>query len=277
MANILHSNAKTTPKIRQEIAESGLSIAKLAKKYNLNPKTVVKWKNRSDFVDKKAGPAKPKSSLSEREQAIICEFRRVTKLPLDDVFIALKDKIPALSRSNLYRCLKRHDLGRLEVEKTAKKERKNFKNYEVGYLHIDICTLHTKAGKAYLFLAIERSSRYVYAEIYDDMTMKTSCLFLQNIIADFPCKIHTILTDNGAQFTYKLLQKHLQPRSKIHPFDALCFEHKIEHRLTKFRSPQTNGLVERMNRTIKEATVKIFFYESVDELKKTPAYLAFGL
>ena len=32
--------------------------------------------------------------------------------------------------------------------------------------------------------------------------------------------------------------------------------------------PWTNGLVERMNRTIKEETVKIYFYENLKELKK---------
>jgi len=39
-------------------------------------------------------------------------------------------------------------------------------------------------------------------------------------------------------------------------FDMRCHENGIEHRLTKIKHPWTNGQVERMNRTIKEATVK---------------------
>ena len=53
-----------------------------------------------------------------------------------------------------------------------------------------------------------------------------------------------------------------QPRNRntIHSrksrFDMICDPNKIEHRLTKPNHPWTNGQVERMNRTIKEATVK---------------------
>ncbi len=41
----------------------------------------------------------------------------------------------------------------------------------------------------------------------------------------------------------------------------------IDHRLTKPRHPWTNRQVERMNRTIKEATVKRFFYNNHAELR----------
>jgi transposase InsO family protein len=46
----------------------------------------------------------------------------------------------------------------------------------------------------------------------------------------------------------------------------MCEENDIEHRLTKVKHPWTNGQVERMNRTIKEATIKRFHYENHDEL-----------
>lgn len=268
MQNILHPCAKTTPRIREEISKSSQSILKLAKKYNLNPKTISKWKKRSSFLDNRSGPKCPKSVLTKKEQAIICEFRRITKLPLDDVFVALKNQIPKLSRSNLYRCLKRNKLNILPREKTEKRPIKKFKNYKIGFVHIDIAQVQTKEGKAYLFVGVDRKTRSVYAEIYAKMTIKNSCVFLKNLIAHFSFKIHKILTDNGAQFTYRLLVKNLTPKNKIHPFDEICLEKKIEHRLTQFRHPWTNGLVERMNRTIKEATVKIYFYETLEELKK---------
>jgi hypothetical protein len=77
-------------------------------------------------MDKRSGPIQPKSALSITEQEIICEFRRVTKLPLDDVYISLKDKIPALTRSNLHRCLKRNGLNVLPVDE-EKREKRNLK------------------------------------------------------------------------------------------------------------------------------------------------------
>ena len=51
-----------------------------------------------------------------------------------------------------------------------------------------------------------------------------------------------------------------------HMFDMRCNENEIEHRLTKIKHPSTNGQAERMNRTIKEATVKRCHYDSHAQL-----------
>jgi len=50
-------------------------------------------------------------------------------------------------------------------------------------------------------------------------------------------------------------------------FDMICEANGIEHRLTKPNHPWTNGQVERMNRTTKDATVKRFYYDSHDQLR----------
>lgn len=49
-------------------------------------------------------------------------------------------------------------------------------------------------------------------------------------------------------------------------FDRICREHGIEHRLTKPNHPWTNGQVERMNRTLKEATVRRYHYDTHRQL-----------
>ena len=72
------------------------------------------------------------------------------------------------------------------------------------------------------------------------MTVEISQSFLKNLIAHCPFKITKVLTDNGVQFTYALLSEHLRPKGKIHPFDAVCENHNIEHGLTQFRHPWTN-------------------------------------
>jgi len=268
MGSVLHGNATTTPRIREEIQKSKESLAKLAKKYNLNEKTVQKWRHADGVVDKRSGPKQPKSALSTTEQQIVCEFRRLTRLSLDDIFVALRDQIPTLSRSNLHRCLQRNGLSVLPKEDGIPlKEKKKFKDYPIGFVHMDITEVRTEAGKCYIFVAIDRTSKYVYAEIHERMTAAIAKQFLHNTTNSFPFKINTILTDNGAQFTYELLAEHLRPKDKIHPFDEACKENGIEHRLTQFRHPWTNGQVEVTNRLIKKYTTKSYHYETMEELK----------
>lgn len=55
---------------------------------------------------------------------------------------------------------------------------------------------------------------------------------------------------------------------RAHSFELACAENDIDHRLTKPRHPWTNGQVERMNRTIKDATVKRYHYDSHNQLRK---------
>ena len=54
---------------------------------------------------------------------------------------------------------------------------------------------------------------------------------------------------------------------RAHAFERACAQNDIDHRLTKPKHPWTNGQVERMNRTIKDATVKRFYYETHDQLR----------
>jgi transposase-like protein len=269
MGSIYHANAKTTVRIRKEIQESKESIATLAKIYRLNPKTIAKWRKSEVSEDRRSGPKKPKSALSEREQQVICEVRRVTQFSLDDLFIALEGKIPTLTRSNLHRCLVRHGLNVLPKDPEKKTEKQKFKEYEVGYVHVDITQIVLSGGqKFYLFVGICRVSKYAYVELHDNMTKETACVFLKNLIGACSFKIHRILTDNGAQFTYALLAEHLKPKDKIHPFDKMCEENNIIHKLTKFKHPWTNGQVEIFNKTIKNATVKQYHYDDIDQLKQ---------
>lgn len=267
MAQLLHKQSTTTHRIRTEIQQSKESIAILADRFGINPKTVQKWRNRCSPEDLPMGTKKPNTVLTPLEEQIICAFRTKTLLSLDDCYVALKDEIPALSRSNLHRCLQRHGLSVLPKESTQTTKRKQFKEYRVGYFHIDICEVRTGEGKCYIYVAVDRACKYVYAEIHNSPTMTNARNFLDNLVKTVPYKIHKILTDNGVQFTYELLLPHCRPKNE-HIFDTACKKYGIEHRLTKFRHPWTNGQVERMNRTIKEATVKQYHYDTKQQLKQ---------
>jgi len=265
MGQILHSRATTTEAVRRAIQSSQASIRTLAKQYGINPKTVTKWKNRHHVQDAAMGPKEMHSTvLSTEEEALIVAFRKHTLLPLDDCLYALQENIPHLTRSSLHRCLQRHGISRLPdvTDKPSKKGR--FKKYPIGYFHIDITQVSTKEGKLYLFVAIDRTAKFAFAELHEKMTRAVTAEFLRHVIAAVPYKIHTILTDNGVQFTNQPHQKY----AFRHLFDRLCSAHGIEHRLTKPNHPWTNGQVERMNRTLKEATVYRYYYDTHQQLRE---------
>jgi hypothetical protein len=268
LAGVLHGSARTTPRVRAELQASQASTRALAEQYGLNPKTVAKWRRRSTTADAPMGPADPHSTvLTPVEEAMIVEFRRRTLLPLDDVLGCLRDTIPNLSRSALHRCLQRHGISRLPPGDQVEK-RGRFAPTTIGYVHIDSCELRHADGKLHMFLAIDRVSKFTYVEFHDRLGSQIGAAFLRAVIGVFPYKLHTVLTDNGIAFA-DLPKNRTGPTARMrgHPFDRACREHGIEHRLTKPYHPWTNGQAERMNRTIKDATVNAFHYEDLDSLK----------
>lgn len=81
-------------------------------------------------------------------------------------------------------------------------------------------------------------------------------------------RIHTVLTDNDIKFAdLPRNRDKLTALWRGLPFDRACRIHGIEHRFTKPNHPWTNGQVERMNRTLKEATVRRYQYEAHDQLE----------
>jgi transposase InsO family protein len=279
MGQVHHGSATTTAAIRRAIQHSQASLRALAKRYGVNQKTVAKWRKRTSNADLPTGPREPRSTvLSLEEEAIVVAFRRHTLLPLDDCLYALQPTIPHLTRSSLHRCLQRHGISRLPDTDGSKPQRSRFKRYPIGFFHIDIAEVRTEQGKLYLFVAIDRTSKFAFVELHEKATRRGAGDFLRHLVAAVPYKINTVLTDNGTHFTdpagngwtpedIKALRAEKVP-FRCHSFEAACADLDIEHRLTKPRHPWTNGQVERMNRTIKDATVKRFHYGSHEQLRE---------
>jgi transposase InsO family protein len=269
MGQVLHGSATTTEAVRRAIQDSQESLRALAQRYGINPKTVAKWKKRGSVADLPTGPKVPKSTvLSIEEEAIIVAFRKHTLLPLDDCLYALQATIPQLTRSSLHRCLRRHGISRLPEVEGNKPDRKKFKAYPIGYFHVDIAEVRTEEGKLYLFVAIDRTSKFAFTHLVEKANRKTASAFLEALIEAVPYNIHTVLTDNSVQFCYQPSRRNgPTARYMTHMFDLRCRENGIDHRLTKPNHPWTNGQVERMNRTIKDATVKRYHYQSHDQLR----------
>jgi transposase InsO family protein len=278
MGQIRHGSATTTEAIRRAIQNSEESLRALSARYGINQKTVAKWRKRTSVADLPTGPKDAKSTvLTPDEEAIIVAFRRHTLLPLDDCLYSLQPSIPHLSRSSLHRCLQRPDISRLPDVDGDKPVKKKFKAYPLGYFHVDIAEVQTAEGKLYLFVAIDRTSKFAFVELHQKAGKMAAAAFLRNLIAAVPYRLHIVLTDNGIQFTNH--DRHIYAFEHI--FDRVCREHQIEHRLTRIKHPWTNGQVKRMNRTIKEGeagqktirgivfprNVKRFHYDDHDQLR----------
>ena len=93
--------------------------------------------------------------------------------------------------------------------------------------------------------------------------MAACCVILEAAQAAITFNRASFPTCYGVQFA----NRSVDTSAFEHIFGRVCREHGIEHRLTKVKHPWTNGQVERMNRTIKEATVKRSHYECHDQLR----------
>jgi len=94
---------------------------------------------------------------------------------------------------------------------------------------------------------------------------KASWEFLEHLLEAIPYHIHTILTDNGIQFAEQPRNRNTADSWPMR-FDMICNANGIEHRLTKPNHPWANGQIERMNRTMKDATLKRYHYDNHEHL-----------
>jgi transposase-like protein/transposase len=285
MNNYLHPEARTTPKVRAEIKVSKLSQLQLAKKYGVSRPTICKWQNREQPHDLSHRPHELNTTLTPAQEEIVVEIRKTLLLPLDDLLVVTRQFInPAASRSAIDRLLSRFGISNLkklialqqavnESEKPV--DKKTFKDYEPGFLHIDIKYLPKMPDEEkhrYLFVAIDRATRWVFLRIYEDQTQESSVDFLENVTKNCPVKIQKIVTDNGTQFTDRFTSKEKKPSGQ-HEFDQTCAQHSIEHRLAPPRHPQTNGMVERFNGRINEVVKQTRFGSSAELEATLMSYL----
>jgi transposase InsO family protein len=269
MQQIYHSNAKTNVNIREQIQkQTSASNRVLASQFNTSSQTVSKWRNRDMTLDKSSRPESIKYALTETETALAISIRKASWLPLDEVFEMLLEQNESISRSSIYRCLLKNKINR--VPEAIKDKAKVFKAYQPGYLHVDVTYLPKFEGKsAYLFVAIDRATRLMFYQIFDDKSAISTGVFFDQCLEFFPFEITHILTDNGLEFTNRLIKsKKGNLCTKDSLLDTKCIKNNIDHRLTKPCTPATNGMVERVNGTIKNNTILKFNYSNRSEMSK---------
>jgi transposase InsO family protein len=238
----IHPQARTTPAVRQEIARSTEPTGVLAQRFNVSTETIRKWRKRGaqDCQDHSSRPHKLPWKATDEERAIVCALRQATGFPLDDLTFVISHFLPHLNRDAVYRILKAEGLVRLPPAQQRQRKIGTFKDYDLGFVHMDIKhlpKLETGNGercKHFLYVAIDRCSRWVHLAVKDDELTTSAVAFLKEAVRAFPFKVTHVLTDRGSCFT-------------ADGFEEACRQLKVEHRRTKPYTPQTNGFVERFN------------------------------
>jgi transposase InsO family protein len=255
----IHPNARTTPAVRAEIARSPEPTGVLARRYGVSTETIRKWRKRgpTDCQDRSARPHKLPWKASAEERAVVCALRRATGFPLDDLTFVVTHFLPHLNRDAVYRILKAEGLNRLPPANRSRKPHGAFKDYELGFVHLDVKHLpklrdsHGVIRKRYLYVAIDRCSRWVHLAVKDDETTVSALAFLNEAIRAFPFTVTHVLTDRGSCFV-------------ADGFEAACRKLKVEHRTTRPYTPRTNGMVERFNGRVQHEVLGITIYSHRD-------------
>ena len=270
----LHSQATTTPKVRAAIQASDEVGTVLAERFGVTPQTIYKWRKRDTVEDRSHTPHRLQTTLTPAQEVVAVALRKALLISLDDLLAVVREFLnPHVSRSGLDRCLRRHGVGNLRdlKAKAARPKHSGFKAYEPGYIHIDVKYLPQMAdetSRRYLFVAIDRATRWIFIRIFKAKTAANARRFLRDLERACPMRIRTILTDNAKEFTDRLFGLRKRAPTGEHEFDKLCADLDIDHRLTPPKSPQTNGMVERFNGRIEEV-LQSHHFRSGEELEAT--------
>lgn len=261
-----HRNAKTNVNQRKAIKENRIDSARnLAKKYFISHVTCSKWKKADHLEDKSHTPLNIHYAVPKEFWKVVKLVRTKFKLPLDDLLQALAVYVPNLNRINCYRILLHYHLNKLSEKE--KRELKKFAKYPPGFLHIDCFYLPKINGKKlYVYLAVDRATRLLFMRVYPRRGKTEAADFLIAALSFFPYRIHHVLTDNGREFTMKGQQSFGRISTKGVLFELICELAGIDHRKTKAYHPWTNGMAERMVRTVKEHTIKLERYADQESM-----------
>jgi transposase InsO family protein len=264
----LHKNATTTPSTRRALQRATGSEYQMAERYGIGRGTVRKWRARDDVHDASHTPHRLQTTLNAGQEELVVYLRAQLRLPIDDLLAVIHEFIePAMSRSALARLMRRREVSTLPEPQVQPRATKPFKAYEPGYVHIDVKYLpqmQDESTRGYVYVAIDRATRWVFISIKRQRNAASARSFLNELSKAAAFKIKTILTDNGTEFTDRLFGSRAKQPSGEHEFDKLCHTLDIEHRLTKPKTPQTNGMVERFNGRIEQVLRTHRFKQSED-------------
>ena len=264
------ANAPFTPEGRTRLArlivEEGWSVRRAAERFQCSPATASRWAIRfragQSMTDRSSRPLRSPSRTSRRRERRIVALRFTRRWGPHRIGYHLR-----ISRSTVERVLARYRmpvLAHLDQATGLPVRRPAPVRYEATrpgeLVHVDIKKLgripdggghrmlgrvvgnrhNKKRGRGYAFLhhAVDSYSRLVYSEQHTDERQETAAGFWSRAEAFFAAAgftVSAVMTDNGSCYRSRVFATALGD---------------IKHRRTRPYRPQTNGKVERFNRTL---------------------------
>lgn len=260
-----HRNARLTVHGRRlivaRVLEEGWSPATVAEAAGVSRATVYKWLARfrdhgeAGLEDRTSRPRSCPRRLDERTEAriLLARKRRRWGPHLLEFYLGVP-------RSTAYKVLVRHGCSRLaDFDRPTGTKIRYVKDRPGELLHVDVKQLgripdgggwrvngregHHGSGQGYdkLHIAVDDHSRVAFVQVHADEKGETCAAFLADAVAWFAEQgvvIERVMTDNAKNYTIS------------RDFQRVLHDHRIRHtRIRAFR-PQTNGKVERFNRTL---------------------------
>lgn len=284
----MHGNARLTHRGRQELVkrlQAGTPAATVARLMNVSRDTVYKWRDRRDedpdgqwWLDRSSRPHRSPTKTRRKAEKKILSLRRNRKLGPARIAWRLE-----MAPSTVHAVLARNGVSRLRwMDRPTGEVIRRYEHDRPGDLvHVDIkklgkippgggwrargraATVHQSKkkkpiGYCYVHSAIDDRSRLAYSEIHDDEKACTAVGFWQRAGAFFAAHgiaVKAVLTDNGACY-------------RSNDWCRELVEGGVTPRFIRPRRPQTNGKVERFNRTLVEEWASVRKYSSEAERRR---------
>lgn len=234
------------------------SVTETAVRYRTSRKTVHKWMKRYDgtaasLQDRSHRPHKSPRRHTEEELRKI--HRRVKRHKWSDLLLAYQELTERDGYTRSYGGFKRCVAGLKELKKKRKRKKKKPKPYRrADYpgqkIQVDVKYVPSACiadgNKYYQYTAVDECTRWCFREMYGEHSTYSSKDFLLKLIRNAPFPVREVQTDNGTEFTNRLLvvkSRHLTL------FEASLLELGIIYHRIQIATPRHNGKVERQHRT----------------------------
>lgn len=255
-------------------------VSNAARRYKVNRQYIYRWMKRYDgtvrsLANKSTKPHHHPNEHTKEEIKLIRDMYKKNKdTGLVVFWVKLRQRGYTRTVSGLYNAMVRLGIYEKKKRKRKPKVKKYIQpTYPGERIQIDIKYVPSKCllngEKMYQYTAIDEYTRLRHLQIYEEANTYTSVQFMEEVIKSFPFPIKEVRTDNGIQFTNRLVSKHEKPTL----FEIYLKQKGIKQDYIKPFTPKHNGKVERSHRKDSERFYRNrVFYNLKDARRQIKKY-----